>query len=69
MRKTTFCIGENKGADQLRGNLCNAKDSHILSTKNNNVFVIFMFEILMNRYLTMLLILKTGPWIIIKTLF
>ena len=26
--------------------LCNAKDFHILSTKNNSVFVIFMFEIL-----------------------
>ena len=29
--------------------LCNAKDSHILSTKNNSVFVIFMFEILTKR--------------------
>ena len=29
--------------------LCMAKDSHILSTKNNSVFVIFMFEILTNR--------------------
>ena len=26
--------------------LCIAKDSHILSTKNNSVFQIFMFEIL-----------------------
>ena len=25
------------------------KDSHILSTKNNIVFVIFLFEILTNR--------------------
>ena len=29
--------------------LCSAKDSNILSTKNNSVFVIFMFEILTNR--------------------
>ena len=29
---------------------------HILSTKNNNVFVIVMFEILTNRLLTMSLI-------------
>ena len=28
--------------------LCLAKDSHIFSTKNNSIFVIFMFEILMN---------------------
>ena len=35
-----------------------AKDSHIFSTKNNSVFVIFMFEILTNRYLTTLLILN-----------
>ena len=35
-----------------------AKDSHILSTKNNSVFVIFMFEMLMNRKLTMSLILN-----------
>ena len=27
----------------------NAKDSHIFSTKNNSVFVIFMFEIWTNR--------------------
>ena len=36
----------------------NAKDSYIFSTKNNSVFVIFMLEILMNRSLTMLLILN-----------
>ena len=29
--------------------LCIAKDSHIFTTKNNSVFVIFMFEILKNR--------------------
>ena len=29
--------------------LCSAKDSHIFSTKNNSVFVIFMFEILTSR--------------------
>ena len=28
--------------------LCSAKDSHILSTKNNSVFVILPFEILTN---------------------
>ena len=28
---------------------CSAKDSHIFSTKNNSVFVIFMFEISTNR--------------------
>ena len=36
----------------------NAKDSQILSTKNNSVFVILPFEILKKRYLTMLLILN-----------
>ena len=35
-----------------------AKDSQILSTKNNNVFVIFMFEILTNCYLMTSLILN-----------
>ena len=45
--------------------LCIAKDSHILSTKNNSVFVIFMFEILTNRYLiTMPLVLNT--WALIS---
>ena len=29
--------------------LCIAKDSHILSTKNKSVFVIFMFELLTHR--------------------
>ena len=38
--------------------VCIAKDSHILSTKNYRVFVIFMFEILTNRELTMPLILN-----------
>ena len=28
---------------------CSAKDSHIFSTKNNSVFVIFMFENLTKR--------------------
>ena len=28
---------------------CITKDSHILSTKNNRVFVIFMFKIFTNR--------------------
>ena len=37
--------------------ICNAKDSHILSTKNN-VFVILPFEILTNRDLTTSLILN-----------
>ena len=36
--------------------LCIAKDSHILLTKNNSVFVILMFEIVTNRLLTMSLI-------------
>ena len=35
-----------------------AKDSHILSTTNNSVFVIFKFEILTNHYLTISLILS-----------
>ena len=38
--------------------LCTAKDSHIFSTKNNSVFVIFMFEILTKRYLTTPLVLN-----------
>ena len=38
--------------------LCNAKDSHIFSTKNNSVVVIFMFEILTDCYLTTSLILN-----------
>ena len=38
-----------------------AKDSHILSTKNNSVFVIFMFEILTNRLLTSSLFLNNWP--------
>ena len=37
---------------------CNAKDSHILSTKIYSVFVIFMFEILTSCKLTMWLILN-----------
>ena len=34
--------------------LCIAKDSPILSTKNNSVFQVVMFVILMNRKLTAL---------------
>ena len=35
-----------------------AKDSHILSTKNNSVVVIFMLENSTNRSLTMSIILN-----------
>ena len=35
-----------------------AKDSHILSTENNSAFVIFKFEILAHRHLTLSLILN-----------
>ena len=35
---------------------CNTKYSHMFSTKNNSVFIIFPFEILTNRQLKMLLI-------------
>ena len=34
---------------QIKNNSAVAKDSHILSTKNNSVFVILPFEILTNR--------------------
>ena len=44
--------------------LCIAKDSHILSAKNNSVFVIFMFEILTNRSLTMSLILNNWAQVV-----
>ena len=46
--------------------ICMAKDSHILLTKNNCVFVIFMFEVLKNHYLTMLLILNN--WALITSM-
>ena len=38
-----------------------AKDSHIFSTKNNNVFVTLPFEILKNRLLMTSLILNNWP--------
>ena len=40
---------------------CTAKDSHIFSTKNNSVFVIFTFENLTKRSLTMSLISNNRP--------
>ena len=42
---------------------CIAKDSHIFSTKNHIIFVIFTFEILTKRYLTTSLILNNWPQI------
>ena len=45
------------------GKMCNAKDSHIFSTKNHIIFIIFMFEILMKRKLTTLLISNNWPLI------
>ena len=44
--------------------LCNAKDSHILSTKNNNVFVIFMFEILTNDIINSLFLNLFQPTVL-----
>ena len=44
-----------------------AKDSHILSTKNNSVFVIIMFEILTNHYLKMSLIFNN--WALVSWYF
>ena len=46
---------------KCKGFSCNAKDSHIFSTKNNNVFVRLPFEILTNRKLTTSLILNNWP--------
>ena len=40
---------------------CTAKDSHIFSTKNNSVFVIFTFENLTKHKLTTSLILNNWP--------
>ena len=40
---------------------CTAKDSHIFSTKNNSVFVIFTFENLTKRKLTTSLISNNRP--------
>ena len=42
-----------------------AKDSHILSTKNNSVYVILPFEILTNRLLTTSLILNNWLQVLI----
>ena len=39
----------------------NAKDSHIFSTKNNSVFVIFKFKILTKHLLTRSLISNKSP--------
>ena len=51
---------------------CNAKDSHIFSTKNNGVFVILPFEILMNDSLTNDMVnfeqLAPGVWTCIQGL-
>ena len=41
--------------------LCNAKASHICSTKNSSAFVILPFEILTNRILTISFILNNWP--------
>ena len=44
---------------------CTAKDSHIFSTKNNSVFVIFTVKSLTKHLLTMSLISNNRPHIII----
>ena len=41
--------------------LCSAKDSHIFSTKNDSVFVILMFEILMKQQLALGVLKFYGP--------
>ena len=43
------------------------EDSHIFSTKNNGVFVIFMFEILTNCEITTSLVLNNWPLMYIKS--
>ena len=46
-QKSMFCKGFSHFINK-NNIVFSAKDSHILSTKNNSVFVIFMFELLPN---------------------
>ena len=42
MRKSDFCIGENKGAHQLRSN-CEA-DQRLCFCNTKNIVILFLFE-------------------------